>query len=94
MTKEYDDVRLKSKGVRFMYPSHIPLYYNYPNSQEAYLYSTPFQEENYYHAIPDERQFGGFPPPFAPPGQGPEAGATNFTTAIFCSSTTSRSICS
>jgi hypothetical protein len=73
MTKEYDDVRLKNKGVQFMYPSHIPLYYNYPYSQEAYLYSTPFQEENYYYAAPDERQFGG-PPPFAPPGQGPAAG--------------------
>ena len=56
-----------------MYPSHIPLNYNYPNSQEAYLYSTQFQEENYDYAAPDERQFGG-QPPFAPPGQGPEAG--------------------
>lgn len=68
MTKEYDDVRIKSKGVQIMYPNHINLYYNYPNSQDA-LYSTPFHEENYYYAIPDERQFGG-PPPFAPPGQG------------------------
>lgn len=67
MTKEYDDVSLKSKGVHFMY-------YNYPYSQDAYLYSTPFQAENYYYAIPDERQFGGFPPPFAPPGQGSTAG--------------------
>ena len=57
-----------------MYPSQLPLYYNYPNSQEGYLYSTPFQEENYYYAIPGDRQFGGFSPPFAPPGQGPEAG--------------------
>ena len=73
MTKEYDDVRLKNEGVHFMYPSHMHLYYNYPNSQEAYLYSTPFQPENYYYAIPEQRQFGG-PPPFAPPGQGPSAG--------------------
>jgi len=57
-----------------MYPSHIPSFYNYPNSQEAYLYSTPFQEENYYHVIPGDRQFGGFQPPFAPPGQGPAGG--------------------
>jgi hypothetical protein len=73
MTNEYDDVRLKSKGVHFMYPSPIPLYYNNPYSQPDYLYSTPFQEENYYYATPDERQFGG-QPPFAPPGQGPGAG--------------------
>jgi hypothetical protein len=42
MTNEYDDVRLKSKGEHFMYPSHLPLYYSYPNSQDAYLYSTPY----------------------------------------------------
>ncbi|WP_338787788.1 hypothetical protein [Metabacillus sp. FJAT-53654] len=57
-----------------MYPSHINLYYNYPNIQEAYLYSTPFQAENYYFANPDERQFGGFPSPHAPPSQGSTAG--------------------
>lgn len=74
MPNEYDDVRLKSKGEHFMYPSHLPLYYNYPNSPDAYLYSTPYQEGNYYHAIPGDRQFGGFQPPFAPPGQGPAAG--------------------
>ncbi len=69
MTKEYDDVRLKRKGVHFMYPSHIPLYYNNPYGQEAYLSSTPFQEENYYHVTLDERQI-----PFVPPGQGSVAG--------------------
>ncbi|MFP5107077.1 hypothetical protein ACSU6B_09930 [Neobacillus sp. C211] len=57
-----------------MYPSPIPLYYSNPYSEPAYLYSTPFQEENYYYAALDERQFGG-QPPFAPPGQGPGAGA-------------------
>ena len=46
----------------------------YPYNHEAYVYSTPFQEENYYHTIPGGRQFGGSPPSFAPPGQGPEAG--------------------
>lgn len=74
MTKEYDDVRLKSKGVQFMYPSHFHLYNNYPNNQETNLYSTPFQEENYYIEPLDERHFGGSQPPFAPPGQGPAAG--------------------
>jgi hypothetical protein len=49
-----------------MYPSHIPINYHFPN--------TPYQEVNYFHAIPGDRQFGGFPPPFAPPGQGPDAG--------------------
>jgi hypothetical protein len=57
-----------------MYPSHLPLYYNYPNSQEGYLYSTPYHEENYYYAIPGDRNFGGFQPPFAPPGQSPAGG--------------------
>lgn len=57
-----------------MYPGHLPQYYSYPNSQDAYLYSTPYHEENYYHAIPDYRQFGGFQPPFGPPGQGPAGG--------------------
>jgi hypothetical protein len=74
MPNEYDDVILKSKGEHFMYPSHLPQYYSYPNSQDAYLYSTPYHEENYYHAIPDYRQFGGFQPPFGPPGQGPAGG--------------------
>ena len=46
----------------YMYPNHLHLYNNNPFTQEAYLYSTPFQEENYYH--PAERQFG---PPTAPP---------------------------
>ena len=73
ITKEYDDVSLKSRGVLLMYPSHIPLYYNNPNSQPDYLYSTPFQEENYYYVTPDGRQMGG-QPPFAPPGQGQQAG--------------------
>jgi hypothetical protein len=67
MTREYDVERLKSKGEHFMYPSHIPMNYHFPN--------TPFQEVNYFHAIPGDRQFGGFPPPLAPPGQGPDAGA-------------------
>jgi hypothetical protein len=53
-----------------MYPSYTGLYYNDPYSQEADLYSTPFQTGSYYDPIFDERQFGGFPPPFAPPGQG------------------------
>ncbi|MGJ7921485.1 hypothetical protein [Neobacillus sp. LXY-4] len=61
-----------------MYPSHLPLYNNYPNSEEAYLYSNPFEEEIYYDEIYGGRQFGGFPPPFtppfAPPGQGPTGG--------------------
>lgn len=52
-----------------MYSSHTPLYYNNPYNQEAYLYSTPFQEENYYPITHDERQF-----PFAPTGQGPGGG--------------------
>ncbi|KKI91252.1 hypothetical protein WQ54_15915 [Bacillus sp. SA1-12] len=54
-----------------MYPNHIHMYYTYPNSHEAYLYSPPFQEEIYYHG---ERQFGGFPSAFPPPGQGSTAG--------------------
>ncbi|MEH7082493.1 hypothetical protein V7139_07120 [Neobacillus drentensis] len=57
-----------------MYPNYLPQYYNYPTSQEDYLYSTPYQVENYYHSIPGDRQFGGFQPPFAPPGQGPMGG--------------------
>lgn len=52
-----------------MYSSHTPLSYNNPYNQEAYLYSAPFQEENYYPVALDERQF-----PFAPPGQGPGGG--------------------
>jgi hypothetical protein len=67
MTKEYDDVKLKSKGGHFMYPSFIDLYYNNPYSHEDYLYSTPFQEENYYDVFLDQGQF-------APPGQGSQAG--------------------
>ena len=67
-----------------MYPSHIPMNYYYPNSQEAYLYPTPFQEENYYHAIPGDRQFGGFQPLVSTTrsrsrtrfGQGPGQGST------------------
>jgi hypothetical protein len=61
-------VRLKSEGAHFMYPSYIDLYYNHPYSEEAYLYSTPFQEGNYYDVTLDERQ------QFAPPGQGSQAG--------------------
>ena len=57
-----------------MYPNYINMYYNSPNSLETYLYSTPFQAENYYYGAHDERQFGG-QPPFAPPGQGQTAGA-------------------
>ena len=70
-----------------MYPGHMPLTYCHPNSQVAYSYSVPYQEENYSYRDPDERQFGslfppfgppsgppGGPPPFAPPGQGPGAG--------------------
>jgi hypothetical protein len=60
-----------------MYPSHLPLYYYYPNSQEEYLYLNPFQVENYYHGPIDERQFGS-QPPFAPPGQGPGSGPPPF----------------
>jgi hypothetical protein len=85
---EYDDVRLKSKGVRFMNPSHIHPHYYFPSSQEANLSSAPFHEANYSHTTLDERQFGSFfpqmpppppgfqggQPPFAPPGQGPTAG--------------------
>ncbi|MDF2856721.1 MAG: hypothetical protein K0Q87_2572 [Neobacillus sp.] len=61
-----------------MYPNHLPMNYYFPNSQEAYLYPTPFQEENYYHVIPEDLRFGGFqpsfPPPFSPPSQGPGFG--------------------
>ena len=75
MTNEYDDVKLKVKEYIFMYP--IPTYFNNPYSQEAYLYSTPFQEENYYFVDPDVRQFGmqgagaptSPPPSFVPPQQ-------------------------
>lgn len=86
-TKEYDDVRLKSKGVRFMNPSHIHLHYYVPSSQASNLSSTPSQEANYYHPNLDERQFGSFfpqtppppgtpgaHPPFPSPGHGPTAG--------------------
>jgi hypothetical protein len=75
MTKEYDDVRLKSKGVYFMYP--IPPYFSNPSNQEAYLYSNPFQDEIYNFAVHDVRQFGG-PPSFPPPGQGPAFGPPSF----------------
>lgn len=92
MTREYDDERLKNKGVRFMYPRQIHLHYYVPSNQEANLSSTPSQEENYYHPNLDERQFGSFlpqtppppgsppgaHPPFAPPGQGPTAGPPQF----------------
>lgn len=67
MTREYDVEKLKSKGEHFMYPSQIPMHYPFANA--------PFQEVNYFHAIPGDRQFGMFPPPPAPPGQGPDAGA-------------------
>jgi hypothetical protein len=69
MTNEYDDVSFKIKGVNFMYPSQVPLYYTYPNSQEAYIYSLPYQEMDYYHSTLDGRQFGGHQPPSAPHGQ-------------------------
>ena len=65
-----------------MYPNQRHLYYNNPYNHEAYVYSTPFQEENYYHG---GRQFGGVstsvcttrsrsrstspPPSFVPPQQ-------------------------
>jgi hypothetical protein len=56
-----------------MYPYANQLYFNDPYSQPANIYSTPFPEENYYQATPDERQFGGFMPPFGQPpfGQPP-----------------------
>jgi hypothetical protein len=61
-----------------MYPSHLPMNYYFPNSQEeaAYLYPAPFQDENYYHEFPIDSRFGGFQPPFPPPGQGPGQGPT------------------
>lgn len=74
MTNEYDDVRLKIKGVNFMYPSHVPLYYSNPFSQEAYVYSLPYQEMNYDYSTLEGRQFGGQQPPSAPPGQDLEPG--------------------
>ncbi|WP_223881826.1 hypothetical protein [Niallia endozanthoxylica] len=52
-----------------MYPGEIQPYYINPYGQQTYLFPTPFLE-NYYYAIPDERQFGGF----QPPGQGSTAG--------------------
>lgn len=56
-----------------MYPNY--LYHTDPYNYEDYGYSSQLQEEDYYHAIPDERQFGGgFFPPFSPPGQGPGGG--------------------
>jgi hypothetical protein len=60
-----------------MYPSHIPQHGRYPNSQEDYLYFTPYQAEDYYPELIDERLHGG-PPPFAPPGHGPGAGPPSF----------------
>ncbi|MDR6121077.1 hypothetical protein QFZ87_000674 [Bacillus sp. SLBN-46] len=44
----------------------------YPNpyNQQAYVYSTPVQHVDYHYITHDERQFGGFQPPFGPPGQG------------------------
>jgi hypothetical protein len=81
---------MREKGVPFMYPSANYQYYNDPYSQHAYYYPTPFPEENYYHTTPDERQFGGFQPPFGqppfgqppfgPPGQGQGQGAGAPTT--------------
>ena len=70
MTNEYDDVSFKIKGVNFIYPGQVPLYSNYPNSQEAYVYSFPYQEVDYYYSTLDGRQFGGHQPPSAPPGHG------------------------
>ncbi|MDQ6598061.1 hypothetical protein [Bacillus salipaludis] len=61
-----------------MYPNHIHLYYNIPNSQDAYLSATPIQAD--YYSTLDPRQFGGFQPPTAPPpghhapGAGPSPG--------------------
>lgn len=62
-----------------MYPNHIHLYYNIPNSQDAYQSATPIQAD--YYSTLDPRQFGGFqPPPAAPPpghhapGAGPSPG--------------------
>ncbi|MEH7547710.1 MULTISPECIES: hypothetical protein [Bacillaceae] len=57
-----------------MYPSHVPLYYNNPVSQDAYLYSLPYQEIDYYYSTLDGRQFGVQQPPSAPPGQDLEPG--------------------
>ncbi|MCJ7843434.1 hypothetical protein MUB24_21665 [Lederbergia sp. NSJ-179] len=57
-----------------MHPSHMHLNYYHPHIQEADLYSTPYQGE-YDDQSTNERQFGGFPPLFPPPGQGPEIGA-------------------
>ena len=57
-----------------MYPSQGPLYYKYPNSQEAYIYSLPYQEMDHYHSTLDGRQFIGQQPPTAPPGQDLEPG--------------------
>jgi hypothetical protein len=65
-------VRLKSKGVHFMYPSHLHLHYFVPSSQEADVSSTPYPAGDYSNVPLDERQFGSFfpqmPPPPGPPG--------------------------
>jgi hypothetical protein len=60
-----------------MYPSHMPFYCSHPNCQDAYSNSVPYQEENYYHSHPSERQFGSLFPPFGPPS-GPPGGAPPF----------------
>lgn len=57
-----------------MYPSHLSLYYNQPFSQQAYIYSLPYQEMDYYHSPFDKKQIGGHQPPSAPPGQDLEPG--------------------
>lgn len=65
ITNEYDVVKINCKGVLFMYPNHLHLYYNIPYSQDANLFATPIQDD--YYSTLDPRQFGGFQPPTAPP---------------------------
>ncbi len=79
MPQEYDVVRIKSKGsVISMYENYHDMFYYDPYHHEDYSFPTSFQEENYYQAPIDERQMGGFPPPFTPPGQGSMGGFPPF----------------
>ena len=55
-----------------MYFNEEHLWYNHPQWQTSYFYSTPFQSENFYDGSFYDRQFGPMGPP---PGQGTQAGA-------------------
>ncbi|MEO2074184.1 MAG: hypothetical protein ABGX20_02215 [Bacillus sp. (in: firmicutes)] len=44
--------------------------YSHPYNQQTYGYSTPVQQVDYHYVTYDDRQFGGFLPPFGGSGQG------------------------